>query len=65
MKSTSRPSRRQVALALERESPLPPPPDTHEALIAALADLLLEALAAERGELPSQRRDHDESEDHR
>jgi hypothetical protein len=60
MKPTSRPSRRQLTLALERESPLPPPSDTHEALIAALADLLLEALVAEKGDLPPQEGDQDE-----
>ena len=65
MKPTARPSRRQLALALERESPLPLPSDIREALIAALARLLLEALAAETGDLATEGSDHDELEDHR
>jgi hypothetical protein len=60
MKAMARQSRRQLALGLERESPQPLPSDTHEALITALADLLLEALAAEKGDLPPQGGDHDE-----
>jgi hypothetical protein len=60
MKPTSRPSRRQLVLGLERESPQPLPSDTYEVLITALADLLLEALSAEKGDLQPQRGDHDE-----
>jgi hypothetical protein len=51
-------SRRQLALSLDREVTHPLPEEAHQALVAALADLLLEALghepATEGGE-------HDES----
>jgi hypothetical protein len=46
-------SRRQLALSLDREVIHPLPEEAHQALVAALADLLLEALGhepvAERG----------------
>jgi hypothetical protein len=47
-------SRRQLALSLDREVTHPLPEEVHQALVAALADLLLEALghepATEEGE---------------
>jgi hypothetical protein len=64
MKRLVHPPRRQLALMLQRDTAHPLPEKTREALVVALADLLLEALgreitaAAEGG-------DRDESEDHR
>jgi hypothetical protein len=43
-------SRRQLALFLEREAKHPLPEETHQALVTALADLLLEALGREHHE---------------
>jgi hypothetical protein len=55
--------RRQLALLLQRESVQPLPEETREAVIEALADLLLEALGREVGEHDGG--DLDELEDHR
>lgn len=44
MKRNQRPSQRQMALYDEPVSELAIPPDTREAIVEALADLLLEAL---------------------
>jgi len=64
MKRTTRRTGRQLALMLRREPQAAWPPDADEALIATLADLLLEALGRE--EAPRAAEDHDdEPEDHR
>lgn len=65
MKRPIRTLRNQLALYLEPEQRYPLEKETREALIAALADLLLEAYGAEE-EIKSDRHGgHDESEDHR
>jgi hypothetical protein len=56
-------SRRQMALRLQQESLPALPPATHEAAVAALADLLLEALEATRSEVETAEGGHDELED--
>jgi hypothetical protein len=43
MKRSTRVARNQLVLSLEREEPHPLDEETREAVIAALADLLLEA----------------------
>lgn len=53
-------SRRQLALCLDREARHPLPEDAHQALVAALADLLLEALGDENPESARERGDRDE-----
>ena len=64
MKRTARRTPRQLALMLRGEPRAAWPPDTQEALIATLADLLLEALGREGS--PRAAEDHlDEPEDHR
>jgi hypothetical protein len=50
MKRLAHIPRRQLALALQRESMQPLPEEKHEELVAALADLLLEALGREVSE---------------
>lgn len=54
----------QLALMLQREQQPAWPTDTQQALIAALADLLLEALGSEEAPQPAGG-DPDEPEDHR
>lgn len=53
-------SRRQLALALQREGPHPLPQEKHEELVTALADLLLEALGMKVGEPNGGARDEPE-----
>jgi hypothetical protein len=53
-----------MALRLERESRQVLPPATHEALIAALADLLLEALETETDDSETDRSGRNEHQDH-
>jgi hypothetical protein len=65
MKRNATAARRQLALSLEREARNPLPEETHQAVVATLADLLLEAL----GEIPTQSQseegvEDDESENH-
>lgn len=57
-------SRQQLALLLESETTHPLAEETREAVVAALADLLLEALGKEMNEQINGRGDFDESEDH-
>jgi len=64
MKPAPRPSRRQLALQLERESRSALPPATREAVIAALADLLLEALNTDQEDIDLARRGPNELESH-
>jgi hypothetical protein len=63
MKRTTHRTRRQLALTLQAESRTPLPTETRSALIGALADLLLEALAPEEGR-PIVEGERDEPEDH-
>ena len=56
-------SRRQMALRLQQEDRPALPPATHDAAIAALADLLLEALEPARSDVKPARGDHNEHED--
>lgn len=56
-------SRRQMALRLQQENRPALPPATHEAAVAALADLLLEALEPARSEVETAEGGHDELED--
>ena len=58
-------SRRQLALGLESQSTHQPAEHTHEELLQALADLLLEALGEEQGGSASVPGEDDESEDQR
>jgi hypothetical protein len=58
-------ARRQLALFLEREIRHPLPEEAHEALVEALADLLLEALRKEATEPATELGERDEPEDHR
>jgi hypothetical protein len=60
MSQKSNPSRRQLALSLEREAKHRLPEDAHQALVTALADLLLEALDYEHPESASEGGDRDE-----
>ena len=55
---------RQLALALAEEPTTPWPTPTRVALVAALADLLIEAHGEEQGS-PLLEAHHDEPEDHR
>lgn len=55
--------RRQMPLMLQRESAPPLPEKTRDALVVALADLLLEALGREITAAAAGR-DRDESENH-
>lgn len=64
MERTTRRTARQLPLMLRRESRAAWPPGTQEALIATLADLLLEALGREEAPQAAEGRD-DEPEDHR
>lgn len=57
-------SRRQLALFLEPETRYPLPEEAQEALVAALAELLLEALGTPFSTLPSVSGEDDEPEDH-
>ena len=52
MKRKTRRTRRQLALVLQSECRTVWPAETRNALIAALADLLLEALSREQDPLP-------------
>lgn len=61
MKRTTRRTGRQLALVLQKEHRTAWPTETQEALIAALADLLLEALESE--EASRLAGGHDERED--
>lgn len=56
-------SRRQMALCLQQENRPALPPATHEAAVAALADLLLEALEPAQSEVETAEGGHDELED--
>ena len=53
-------SRRQLALSLDHEARYPLPEDAHQALVTALADLLLEALGYENPEPTREGEDRDE-----
>ena len=53
-------SRRQLALSLDREARHPLPEDAHQALVTALADLLLEALGHAKQEPAVKGGDRDE-----
>jgi hypothetical protein len=53
-------SRRQLALLLEHEIRHPLPEEVREALVTALADLLLEALGHENQAPADEREDRDE-----
>lgn len=53
-------SRRQLALLLEHETRNPFPEDTQEALVTALADLLLEALGDHNQVSADEREERDE-----
>ena len=64
MKPSTRQTRRQLALILDVESRPPWPAELRPVLIAALADLLLEALAAEASRPLPEGHDH-EPEDQR
>lgn len=64
MKRKTRRTRQQLALVLQSESRIIWPAETRNALIAALADLLLEALSREQDPLLAGGQD-DESEDQR
>jgi hypothetical protein len=64
MKRKTRRTRQQLALLLQSERRTVWPADTRSALIAALADLLLEALGRDEAPLPVGGRS-DEPEDHR
>lgn len=64
MKRKPRRTPRQLALALANEPSVLWPAQTQVALVAALADLLIEAHANEQAS-PLQERHHDESEDQR
>lgn len=64
MKGRTRRTCRQLALMLQREHKPAWPTDTQQALISALADLLLEALGDEEAPRPAGG-DPDEPEDHR
>jgi hypothetical protein len=57
------PSRTQPMLPLEPEATKPPPAEGSKALLQALADLLLAALAQDRTD-PEKREGGDEPEDH-
>jgi hypothetical protein len=57
-------SRRQLVLSLEREVRAPPTAEKSEALLQALADLLLGALGHEVEELATESGGGNESEDH-
>lgn len=59
MKRPRRTSYRQLSLLVESEAPAPLAPQTHQELINALADLLLEAL----DKAPEGGQDRDESKD--
>lgn len=63
MTSRSRP-RTQLVLALEREERFRPVTHAPEGLVQALADLLLEALAADVALTANGKGTRDESEDH-
>lgn len=63
MKRKSRPTPRQLALALAGEPSTLWPTQTQVALLAALADLLIEAHGEEQ-ESPLEEPHHDELEDH-
>ena len=54
-------SRRQLALALQRECLQPLPQEKHEELVTVLAELLLEALGMEVGEQDGGGRDEPEN----
>ena len=63
MKRRTRRTRQQLALMLDVKRQMAWPPQTHAALVAALADLLVEALGAEEArsmpqEVPDERQDH-------
>lgn len=64
MKRKPRRTRRQLALALASEPPIPWPTDMRSELVAALADLLIEAHVCEQGS-PLEECRHDEPEDYR
>jgi hypothetical protein len=64
MKRLVLPPRRQLTLMLQRDTTHPLPENTHEALVVALADLLLEALGREIAAV-AEGGDRDESENHR
>ena len=57
-------SRRQLALELQREPKHQPAEQAREALVQALADLLLQALGEDADQLASEPGGSDESEDH-
>lgn len=64
MKRLSGISRRQLALGLECQPKHQPAEHTHEALVQALADLLLQALGEDADQPASEPGGGDESQDH-
>ena len=64
MKRLAHLPRRQLTLMLQRDATHPLPEKTREALVAALADLLLEALGREIAAV-AEGGDRDESKNHR
>jgi hypothetical protein len=63
MKRTANAARRQLALSLDREIVNQIPEETQQAVIAALADLLLEALGEPASKAVSEQGGDHESED--
>lgn len=57
-------SRRQMALFREAEERYVPPENSHEVLLQALADLLLEALGEKVAEVDDEQGDAGEHKDH-
>jgi hypothetical protein len=64
MKRRANAARRQLALSLEREAKNQLPEETHQAVVTALADLLLEALGEPASRSVTEQGDDDESENH-
>jgi hypothetical protein len=64
MERPKRVSRVQLPVYLECEARHQPAESTHEELVKALADLLLEALGEEENQAANGQRGGDESEDH-
>ena len=64
MKRSDSASRRQLALGLQSEPKYQPAENTHEELVQALADLLLQALGEDADQLASEPGGSDESQDH-
>ena len=63
MRLRAHPLRRQLVLDLRREAVEALPEDVREALLAALVDLLLEALAGEQREATNDGGENEERED--